>query len=141
MISQKYHGQYMKQSIFFFLPLYFIRQMITALGQVWHPEHFVCVVCTAELGTIGFFEREGKAYCEKDYQHLFSPRCGYCKGPILQVHSFSLDWTVLSPLFNTAQNQLISSLDLLSLGLPHCMLSSLSSLSEHPDSDGPHLAP
>lgn len=93
MINQKYHGQYMKQSIFFFLPLYFIRQMITALGQVWHPEHFVCVECQAELGTSGFFEREGKAYCEKDYQHLFSPRCSYCKGPILKVQHllFGLD--------------------------------------------------
>uniref|UniRef100_A0A8C7NSS1 Leupaxin n=1 Tax=Oncorhynchus mykiss TaxID=8022 RepID=A0A8C7NSS1_ONCMY len=37
-----------------------VGKMITALGQVWHPEHFVCVECQAELGTSGFFEREGK---------------------------------------------------------------------------------
>lgn len=60
-------------------------QMITALGQVWHPEHFVCTACREELGTSGFFERDGKPYCEKDYQNLFSPRCAYCKGPITQV--------------------------------------------------------
>uniref|UniRef100_A0A8C7ISJ5 Leupaxin n=1 Tax=Oncorhynchus kisutch TaxID=8019 RepID=A0A8C7ISJ5_ONCKI len=70
-----------------------VGKMITALGQVWHPEHFVCVVCTAELGTIGFFEREGKTYCEKDYQHLFSPRCSYCKGPILKNILTAMDCT------------------------------------------------
>ncbi|TSY41746.1 Metalloprotease TIKI2 [Bagarius yarrelli] len=59
-------------------------KMITALGQVWHPEHFVCVACKEELGTKGFFERDGKPYCETDYQNTFSPRCAYCQGPILQ---------------------------------------------------------
>lgn len=66
-------------------------QLITALGQVWHPEHFVCAVCKEEVGTCGFFERDGKPYCEKDYQNLFAPRCGYCKGPIIQVNSI-LTW-------------------------------------------------
>ncbi|CAB1324280.1 unnamed protein product [Coregonus sp. 'balchen'] len=51
------------------------------------------IVGKAELGTSGFFEREGKAYCEKDYQHLFSPRCGYCKGPILQNILTAMDCT------------------------------------------------
>lgn len=60
-------------------------QMITALGEVWHPEHFVCWVCKAELGTTGFFERDGQAYCNEDYHRLFSPRCAYCQGPITQV--------------------------------------------------------
>ncbi|KPP72548.1 hypothetical protein Z043_108440 [Scleropages formosus] len=61
-----------------------VGKMITALGEVWHPEHFVCMVCGVELGITGFFEKEGKPYCEKDYQNLFAPRCAYCKGPILQ---------------------------------------------------------
>ncbi|KAM7388314.1 hypothetical protein PAMP_024500 [Pampus punctatissimus] len=68
-------------------------KMITALGEVWHPEHFVCVVCKTELGTKNFFEREGKPYCEKDYQELFSPRCAYCKGPIVQNILTALDQT------------------------------------------------
>lgn len=59
--------------------------MITALGEVWHPEHFVCAVCKMELSTMGFFERDGEPYCDKDYHQLFSPRCAYCKGPIVQV--------------------------------------------------------
>ncbi|XP_019904284.1 leupaxin isoform X1 [Esox lucius] len=68
-------------------------KIVTALGQTWHPEHFVCVVCKAELGTRGFFEREGKAYCDEDYKHLFSPRCGYCKGPITQNILTAMDRT------------------------------------------------
>ncbi|XP_030640226.1 leupaxin [Chanos chanos] len=68
-------------------------KMITALGQVWHPEHFVCVACHVELGTSGFFERDGRAYCEKDYQDLYSPRCAYCKGPILQNILTAMDRT------------------------------------------------
>ncbi|KAM7410028.1 hypothetical protein PAMA_001477 [Pampus argenteus] len=68
-------------------------KMITALGEVWHPEHFVCVACKTELGTKNFFEREGKPYCEKDYQELFSPRCAYCKGPIVQNILTALDQT------------------------------------------------
>lgn len=62
-------------------------QMITALGEVWHLEHFVCTVCKMELSTTGFFERDGRPYCDKDYHQLFSPRCAYCKGPIMQVRT------------------------------------------------------
>ncbi|XP_076582856.1 leupaxin [Chaetodon auriga] len=70
-----------------------VGKMITALGEVWHPEHFVCVVCKTELSTTGFFEREGRPYCDKDYQQLFSPRCAYCKGPIVQNILTALDQT------------------------------------------------
>ncbi|XP_008291470.1 leupaxin isoform X1 [Stegastes partitus] len=68
-----------------------VGKMITALGQVWHPEHFVCVACKAELSTTGFFERDGRPYCDKDYHQLFSPRCAYCKGPIMQNIVTALD--------------------------------------------------
>ncbi|XP_039985468.1 leupaxin isoform X2 [Xiphias gladius] len=70
-----------------------VGKMITALGEVWHPEHFVCVVCKKELSTTGFFEREGRPYCDKDYHHIFSPRCAYCKGPIMQNILTALDQT------------------------------------------------
>uniref|UniRef100_A0A3P9P449 Leupaxin n=1 Tax=Poecilia reticulata TaxID=8081 RepID=A0A3P9P449_POERE len=70
-----------------------VGKMITALGEVWHPEHFVCMVCKKELSTTGFFEREGRPYCDKDYHQLFSPRCAYCKGPILQNILTALDQT------------------------------------------------
>lgn len=70
-----------------------VGKMITALGEVWHPEHFVCVACKMELSTTGFFERDGQPYCDKDYQQLFSPRCAYCKGPIVQNILTALDQT------------------------------------------------
>lgn len=62
-----------------------VGQVITALGKTWHPEHFTCTHCREELGTRNFFEREGHPYCETDYHNLFSPRCAYCNGPILDV--------------------------------------------------------
>ncbi|XP_012903954.1 leupaxin isoform X2 [Mustela putorius furo] len=58
-------------------------KVIHALGQVWHPEHFVCTHCKEEIGPQPFFERSGLAYCPKDYHDLFSPRCAYCAAPIL----------------------------------------------------------
>ncbi|TNN60688.1 Paxillin [Liparis tanakae] len=67
-----------------------VGKMITALGEVWHPEHFVCVECKCELSTTGFFEREGRPYCDKDYHQLFSPRCAYCKGSIVQARNRNL---------------------------------------------------
>ncbi|KAK0416658.1 hypothetical protein QR680_012614 [Steinernema hermaphroditum] len=59
-----------------------IGQVVIALGKMWHPEHYVCCQCGEELGHRNFFERGGKAYCEDDYHNMFSPRCGYCSGPI-----------------------------------------------------------
>ncbi|KAG0718107.1 Paxillin [Chionoecetes opilio] len=64
-----------------------VGQVITALGKTWHPEHFTCTHCNQELGTKNFFEREGRPYCETDYHDLFSPRCAYCNGPILDSPS------------------------------------------------------
>jgi paxillin len=70
-----------------------VGQVITALGHTWHPEHFTCSHCNQELGTRNFFERDGKPFCEQDYHHLFSPRCGYCQGPILDKCISALDKT------------------------------------------------
>ncbi|XP_039266577.2 paxillin-like [Styela clava] len=58
-------------------------EVTTALGKVWHPEHFVCAVCDEEIGVNTFFERDQKPYCEKCYHSLFSPSCAYCNQPVL----------------------------------------------------------
>ncbi|XP_028261406.1 nascent polypeptide-associated complex subunit alpha, muscle-specific form-like isoform X1 [Parambassis ranga] len=68
-------------------------QVVTAMGRTWHPEHFVCTHCQEEIGSKNFFEREGQPYCEKDYHSLFSPRCHYCNGPILDKVVTALDKT------------------------------------------------
>ncbi|CAB4060714.1 PXN [Lepeophtheirus salmonis] len=70
-----------------------IGQVITALGKMWHPEHFTCHHCNDELGTMNFFEREGKPYCEKDYHCLFSPKCKACGEAILDKCISALEST------------------------------------------------
>ncbi|TTP43320.1 eIF-2-alpha kinase activator GCN1 [Bagarius yarrelli] len=70
-----------------------IGQVVTAMGRTWHPEHFVCFHCQDEIGSRNFFERDGQPYCERDYHHLFSPRCYYCNGPILDKVVTALDRT------------------------------------------------
>ncbi|XP_029431532.1 leupaxin isoform X3 [Rhinatrema bivittatum] len=68
-------------------------KMITMLGKTWHPEHFTCTHCGQEIGTQQFFERNGLAYCKKDYQDLFSPPCAYCAVPILDKVLTAMDRT------------------------------------------------
>ncbi|XP_026161911.1 paxillin a isoform X2 [Mastacembelus armatus] len=70
-----------------------VGQVVTAMGKTWHPEHFVCTHCQEEIGSRNFFERDGQPYCEKDYHSLFSPRCHYCNGPILDKVVTALDKT------------------------------------------------
>ncbi|XP_037629107.1 nascent polypeptide-associated complex subunit alpha, muscle-specific form-like isoform X2 [Sebastes umbrosus] len=70
-----------------------VGQVVTAMGRTWHPEHFVCTHCQEEIGSKNFFEREGQPYCENDYHNLFSPRCHYCNGPILDRVVTALDKT------------------------------------------------
>ncbi|KAF6732041.1 Transforming growth factor beta-1-induced transcript 1 protein [Oryzias melastigma] len=68
-----------------------VGQVVTALGKVWHPEHFVCTECETELGSRNFFEKDGRPYCESDYFTLFSPHCAHCSKPILNKMVTALD--------------------------------------------------
>uniref|UniRef100_A0A3Q3BF09 Transforming growth factor beta-1-induced transcript 1 protein n=1 Tax=Kryptolebias marmoratus TaxID=37003 RepID=A0A3Q3BF09_KRYMA len=68
-----------------------VGQVVTALGKVWHPEHFVCTECETELGSRNFFEKDGRPYCEPDYFTLFSPHCAHCSKPILNKMVTALD--------------------------------------------------
>uniref|UniRef100_A0A3B4AM59 LIM zinc-binding domain-containing protein n=1 Tax=Periophthalmus magnuspinnatus TaxID=409849 RepID=A0A3B4AM59_9GOBI len=68
-----------------------VGQVVTALGKVWHPEHFVCTECEIELGSRNFFEKDSRPYCESDYFTLFSPHCAQCNKPILNKMVTALD--------------------------------------------------
>ncbi|CAD5224706.1 unnamed protein product [Bursaphelenchus okinawaensis] len=59
-----------------------VGEVIIALGQMWHPEHFTCCQCGDQIGHKLFFEKDEKAYCEEHYHENFSPRCGYCQLPV-----------------------------------------------------------
>lgn len=60
-------------------------QVITAMGFLWHPEHFQCSHCNCNIGTSIFYEKDERPYCERDYLQLFSPKCAACTMPILDV--------------------------------------------------------
>jgi len=52
---------------------------ITALGTTWHTDHFFCCQCAVQFPAgSGFLEKDGKAYCERDYYRLFATRRGKC---------------------------------------------------------------
>jgi hypothetical protein len=53
-------------------------KFVKALGKFWHPEHFCCHKCGKPIGTGRFYEKDGHAYCEKDYHRLFSKCCSVC---------------------------------------------------------------
>ena len=47
----------------------------TALGKAWHPSHFICAQCRQPFDGGSFYERNGKAYCKRDFDELFGRRC------------------------------------------------------------------
>ncbi|XP_015437674.1 PREDICTED: PDZ and LIM domain protein Zasp isoform X4 [Dufourea novaeangliae] len=57
---------------------------ITALGQIWCPEHFVCVntQCRRPLQDIGFVEEKGQLYCEYCFERFIAPNCNKCNNKI-----------------------------------------------------------
>ncbi|KAK1328700.1 hypothetical protein QTO34_012275 [Cnephaeus nilssonii] len=66
-------------------------KVVTALDRTWHPEHFFCAQCGAFFGPEGFHEKDGKAYCRKDYFDMFAPKCGGCARAILENYISALN--------------------------------------------------
>lgn len=58
-------------------------EIVHALGNCYHPEHFFCAVCQCEIGAGTFIARNDKPYCESCYQSYFSPSCPKCEKPVL----------------------------------------------------------
>ncbi|KAG7229743.1 hypothetical protein INR49_012539 [Caranx melampygus] len=67
------------------------QKVVTALDKTWHPEHFFCAQCGAFFGPEGFHEKDGKAYCRKDYFDMFAPKCGGCARAILENYISALN--------------------------------------------------
>jgi len=61
-----------------------VGRSITALGRVWHPEHFVCTVCHEPFSGSNFFEHDNKPYCDLHYAQLFGDPCGKCNRPVVR---------------------------------------------------------
>ncbi|KAK7507203.1 hypothetical protein BaRGS_00001138 [Batillaria attramentaria] len=69
---------------------------VTALGNCWCPDHFVCAnpQCGTKLIDIGFVEDGGHLYCEKDYERYLAPHCKKCNGAIIGecVNALQATW-------------------------------------------------
>jgi len=52
-------------------------EVTNALGQYWHPEHFVCQFCQKAF-TGSFFEFGGKPYCDVHYHQQTGSLCAGC---------------------------------------------------------------
>lgn len=59
-----------------------VGRSVTALGRVWHPEHFMCTTCKEPFATSSFHEHLGKPYCELHYLQQFGKICHTCNKPI-----------------------------------------------------------
>jgi hypothetical protein len=58
-----------------------VGQVVEALGQKWHPEHFVCTVCGSGFPDGKYFDKDNQPYCEKDFRAKFMT-CKSCNQPI-----------------------------------------------------------
>jgi len=52
-------------------------KLVTALGRDWHTTCFSCNACSKPLSD-EFYERDGKPYCEQDYDTSFLMDCKRC---------------------------------------------------------------
>ncbi|KAH3767171.1 focal contact protein paxillin [Pelomyxa schiedti] len=55
---------------------------LNALGQKWHPDHFVCNYCHRPFPGGAFYEYQSKAYCEPHYYQMTGYVCSGCGKPV-----------------------------------------------------------
>lgn len=68
-------------------------QVMNALNQTWHVEHFVCTDCGCAFPDMVFFEKDGKPYCQNDYAKRFCEKCPSCDEYVLEGGVIALDRT------------------------------------------------
>nr|XP_017090254.2 PDZ and LIM domain protein Zasp isoform X11 [Drosophila bipectinata] len=55
---------------------------LNAIGKHFHPECFTCGQCGKIFGNRPFFLEDGQAYCEADWNELFTTKCFACGFPV-----------------------------------------------------------
>jgi len=59
-------------------------EVISALGNKYHPGHFFCAGCGDPFGaTTPFIVRDKYPWCEKCYENKYAPKCAKCRKPVL----------------------------------------------------------
>jgi len=56
---------------------------LSALGSMWHPEHFTCAACGRPIAGANFQLHEGAPYHLDCYRDRVAPRCAYCGKPLV----------------------------------------------------------
>ena len=64
---------------------------VTAMGRVWHPEHFACARCLRAFPDSSFFEHQSKPDCQACYAAAFAPSCKTCERPIIGAPFYALN--------------------------------------------------
>ncbi|XGW28195.1 hypothetical protein V3C99_008197 [Haemonchus contortus] len=59
-----------------------ISDCLNAMQKKWHPTCFTCAHCHKPFGNTAFYLENGLAYCESDWNALFTTKCVSCKYPI-----------------------------------------------------------
>ncbi|KAJ3306481.1 LIM and senescent cell antigen-like-containing domain protein 2 [Kappamyces sp. JEL0829] len=52
---------------------------VSALGKVFHPEHFVCFQCENPFNGTTHYEHKNHPYCELHYKQVTGAICQYCR--------------------------------------------------------------
>lgn len=71
-------------------------EIIQALGNTYHPEHFVCGNCRDPLGTRNFYEVNHIIYCDRCFMDVHCPKCAHCNEPVIDrcISALGKKWHV-----------------------------------------------
>jgi len=58
-------------------------EIVQAMGNTYHPEHFVCGNCHESLGNRNFFPHNNIPHCDRCFSELYCPKCAHCDKPVL----------------------------------------------------------
>lgn len=56
--------------------------IVSAMGNTYHPNHFLCVKCEEPIGGQKFYSKNGAPYCEEDFVKEFLTKCYECQEQI-----------------------------------------------------------
>jgi hypothetical protein len=57
-------------------------ECLNAIGQHFHPQCFICTHCGTTFGNNPFYLEDGRPYCDKDWNEMFTTKCYACGFPI-----------------------------------------------------------